>query len=301
MSYKSKEPRYIDIDSNYIKDKFSEDVASLLSIISCIDQNLKPLNLLFMSKDEFVKLKTLQDNQYIYWLEIIERVFIVAITSLLRQKKWFEAILIGIMNKNSYLFASSLRGLIESSADSYDTLVKVPLTLSTVFNKIKLALNLQASDMNLVEDLENSLIHYTHAQKLESALRKTAPIEFQAKQAREYLEAIKHDNEHIITLYSHLCQISHPSAFSLSPYIVENEKGLILQNSPVDEDLIDIVLSNYKEEIVKTFIRPGMLALISLKLINMLDYSELKICENELEFLDSSGAMDECNDLINKS
>jgi len=280
------------IDQEFIGKKFSNEVNIYLATINHIENKLKPINLLFMSDEEFLKIKSIKNMQYIYWLEMIERLFIASITTLLRNKKWFNSVLISILNHNFYAFSSSLRCLLESCADSYFTLKNIPDTLCETFAHIKKSLQCEAHKVVLIEDLENLLIHYSHALKLTASEKRIYPDEFSAKQVREYLDCIKHENEDVIILYSKLCQISHPSSISLMPYLFENEKGLILHNRFDDQLFIDELLSSYKETIITTFSRPTLLSLISLKLINMLDYKELCICEKELSFLDNIGVME---------
>jgi hypothetical protein len=280
------------INSEYLIEKFSNEINIYLSVIDDIKKELTPIKLLFMSKDDFSKLKTIEDIQYIYWLELIERLFIASITTLLRNRKWFNSVLISIINNNFYLFCSSLRCLIESSADSYYCLKNIPATISDNFIHIKDSLRGKAHKNILIEELENILIHFSHAQKLSSSEKRKYPPEFNAKQVIEYLECIKHENEDILILYSKLCQVSHPSSISLIPYLIEEEDGLILHDRFEDRFLIDEILREYKDNIIATFSRPVLLSLISLKLINMLDYKELQICDKQLSFLDEIGVME---------
>lgn len=51
---------------------------------------------------------------YMYWLEIIERAHAVSITTVFRNQKWIEGIVVSYLNNNYYSFAANLRGLIES-------------------------------------------------------------------------------------------------------------------------------------------------------------------------------------------
>jgi hypothetical protein len=87
---------------------------SCFNLISEINLKIKPIQYIFISEEEYSTAKDLNDVTYIYWLEIIERCHILALTSLLRNLKWIEALCQAYANNNYYSFSSCLRSLIES-------------------------------------------------------------------------------------------------------------------------------------------------------------------------------------------
>jgi hypothetical protein len=87
----------------------------------------------FMDNEEFCGLmmkKQFAITNAIYTQEILFRSHIAAITTIIRNEKWINGIILGLDNSNYYVFSSSLRGLTEAAADSVYTLQLVPLTIA---------------------------------------------------------------------------------------------------------------------------------------------------------------------------
>ncbi|TGK54259.1 hypothetical protein [Leptospira bouyouniensis] len=290
------------LDEEVLKKIFSNKILNLSKAMDDIFLNFKGIEYSIMPTEEFKKLKKLEEINYITQLEIIERAHIVALSSIFRTRKWIFGIFISYYNKNYYLFASSLRGLIEAIGDSFYTLKKIPLTLATHFYSINLALKGELTNPFYLKDLEDDLIHYTHARKLKGNEKKQLPDYYNAKQTTEYLNEIKDGNESIIDLYSELCQISHPASNSLNSFLFEEDGKLVLHNSEgTDGYLIESLLSKYKDAIGNTISTGLLSSFIVLKLINKFEYPELFIKSEYLGILDKVDLWKECQELIVKS
>jgi hypothetical protein len=152
------------------------------------------------------------------------------------------------------------------------------------------------------EKLENELIHYIHARKLTGKEKKTEPLSHSALLVSEYLKDLKDINSEIEGLYSELCQISHPSFFSLQLFLYENEHGLVFHNeNETNILLINNMLDRYKHSISDVFISVTAGALIILNIINKFDYKELFVDFEWLSLIENSNLWKQCTDLISKS
>lgn len=229
----------------------------------------------FMPTEEFVKIKTMEESQLIYWSEIIQRLHISGATTVLRLKKWYESVDCAYKTKNYYGFCASLRGMLEACSDSFHSIGKVLLPVSEKFSHIKIAIEGDAKKPVLATELEDELIHYMCGRKLSAAEKNKYEDSHKAKQVRHYLDSIK--SESLNSLYSELCQVSHPSAMSLTPFMMVHPKhGLMLHNEFLDEELNETIMVRYQATIYETMEFALWPALCSLKLVNMLGGSLLE-------------------------
>lgn len=163
----------------------------------------------FMPDDEFRELMTedVMRASGVYWKEILYRTHIVCLVSAFKTLRWMESL--DSTFENYYGFCASLRGLLESCADTFYTLRSAPLTLAKDFFVIKEQLGQRASVMTTHAPLEELLLHYIQATKLSSSEARQYPDYFRAKTIKEYVSAM--DDEELDMLYQWLCGISHPA------------------------------------------------------------------------------------------
>ncbi len=152
------------------------------------------------------------ERNQIYVNEILSRFHAASLITLRRNLLWIESIEGSQRNLNLFGFCASLRGFIESSADSSYSLRNAPLNLATYFKQIKSCMDGKMSEQLLeAKDLEDWGIHFLEAGKYQD---KTLNEEhFKAKSTWEYLKAIEWETDlkPIYPLYQKLCQITHPS------------------------------------------------------------------------------------------
>jgi hypothetical protein len=165
----------------------NDSAKQFFSLITEIQSSFKGYQYIFLPIEEYQKATDIYDLQYIYWLEIVERCHIVALTALFRNYKWIEAIFQAYANENFYAFSSCLRSFIESCGDAQHSIKGIPLTLAANFKMIKLALAGQLDFHFDNEKLENELIHYTHGRKLHGDEKKTAPKSHNALHVTDYV------------------------------------------------------------------------------------------------------------------
>ena len=167
----------------------------------------------FASLPEFQALPPHRVAQ-VYWQEMLYRVHWAATSNLLRHQRWFESCRILSVEQPNFLgFCTCLRGLAEGAADASHSLGAVPETLATYYNGICAALRGEATSFLVAEALENMLIHFQYARRLER--NEQAPQAHRAETAAQYISAIDSAANPVKPLYQELCQMTHPAAQSL--------------------------------------------------------------------------------------
>lgn len=159
--------------------------------------------------------------------DILERSHLACLCSAARSMRWLESVAASIQQNNYLSFSASLRGLLESAADSYDLFNHLPSTIvnyGPYFNYIITHEDL--SDLNPKIDLsalESLLIHFSFAEK--QPKNKAIDSNLHAKTNTEYINNFQKNIQAsgALGLYSTLCQITHPATPSLSCFYKELE------------------------------------------------------------------------------
>jgi hypothetical protein len=208
----------------------------------------------FLPNDDFKEIDDVTLAAKIYWEEMLYRTHIVCLLSLFKAARWLESI--NNNNENYYGCCSCLRGLIESCADSFYTLRSVPLTIARDFKVISEIINVSSDVIIDHEKLENSLLHFIQATKLNSTERKKLPAEFVAKQIREYIESIDGCDGEVAKLYSYLCGISYPAYESTQVFLFLHEGVTIVcsDSNQFEIKLVESILDS-SEHIIKSLFR----------------------------------------------
>ncbi|MGP9765448.1 hypothetical protein ACT3UM_06935 [Halomonas sp. AOP13-D3-9] len=258
----------------------TKKLSDLYSSIVELEGYLAKVSYKFTPEEEFLKIRSVEDLQQVYWSEVIQRLHVCGATSLLRLKKWYEAIDCAYKSKNYYGFCASLRGLLEACSDSFYSIGKVIIPISENFSHIKKAIDGEAKKLVLATEVENELIHYIYGRKLSPSERESFEDSHKAKQVRQYLDSIQ--SEQLNDLYSELCQVSHPSLMSFIPFMLETpDQGLLLHNEFIDEELNINLLERHRSTIYETTLFALGPALCSLKLVNLLSGSLLEILHTD--------------------
>jgi hypothetical protein len=158
----------------------------------------------------------MKEAMRVYWTEMLYRVHLAVATSLIRHQRWLAGALQAGLDQNLFPFGSCLRGFIESAADSRHTLIQVPFTLAENSRAIDRALAGLLETGLLIEELEDRLVHYSHARRLTKGEQEQAPAYLRAKPAAEYISAFEGGlREQLREFYGRLCEVTHPAALSV--------------------------------------------------------------------------------------
>jgi hypothetical protein len=194
-----------------------------------------------------------QEANQIYVREIIARFHAAALITLRRNLEWLTSL--EATNADSKLlgFCVSLRGVIESSADSFFSLQYVPQNIARNYALVRSCLHGNvATGMHTFKELEDWGLHFLQAGKYDD---KSLPEEhYKAKQPWEYINAIDSNPffGKVYPLYQKLCQFTHPSRetaylffteieeykWRVGPYDYATMHGELLTMPEVDYDAI---------------------------------------------------------------
>jgi hypothetical protein len=157
--------------------------------------------------------------------EILFRFHAASVITLRRNLLWMESIEGSQRNANLFAFCASLRGLIESSADSFYSLQYVPQNLATYFKTIKSCVEgKELQRIYTFKELEDWGLHFMEAGKYQD--KTLNEDHYKAKSTWEYLKSIESERalKQVYPLYQKLCQITHPSRETTYLFFRETRK-----------------------------------------------------------------------------
>lgn len=251
---------------------FSKNMAAYADVLHTINAQGYKYSYRFIDDSEFIKLipNNLREANKVYVQELLFRCHIAAITTLFRNEKWMQGMKSALEDNNFFAFCASLRGLVESAADSKYCLIHIPGTLRDHFTPFSSALQ-GTFDAGLVvcEQLEDKLIHYSHGKKQHK--KSTKPKSHFAKTAQEYLKFLDHpDSTDVRDLYAELCEVTHPAEKTVSIFVTresEISQDYII-NKELDGYFIKDLLDRYNKSFVNVFQVSFNSALLSLYALN---------------------------------
>lgn len=180
----------------------------------------KPIPYEFMPNEDWRKLahKDVASANRVFVEELLYRTHIAATTSLVRAFRWAEGCATAYADQLYLPFCSSCRGLLEAVSDAGYTLRAVPAALATNFQTLELSLRGRVNTLINAAELENSLVHYTEARRLDKIEKKELPESFQPQQAKKYIEETleKYEPFGFTDWYSELCETTHPASDSVT-------------------------------------------------------------------------------------
>lgn len=209
--------------------------------------------------------------QSVYLLGILERCHLACITSLARTSRWLSSTIRSVDDDNVLSFSSSLRGLLESSSDSFHLMQNLSPTLESAYKYIYIALNYPKDIQNgwlSFESIENLLIHYAYAKHWKKG--EVPPLHHQNRSNTEYIRCLESFGvSSLLDLYSELCQLTHPASPSVFCFVDEKEKNLTF-NPNRDSLVINDILSRYQSSILGLIQYPLNSTLMTLALLHRL-------------------------------
>ena len=219
-----------------IREMLPPDLLSAYKSLHSLRQSNDEWRYDFMADDKFRELMTEDAVQAsaVYWKEMLFRAHIVCLVSAFKTLRWMESL--DSTFENYYGFCASLRGLLESCADTFYTLRSVPLTLAKDFFVIKEQIGQRSGTLTTHAPLEDLLIHYIQATKLSQSQAKQYPDSFKAKTIREYVSAM--DDEELNGLYQRLCGVSHPAYEATKMVLFLHEGQTIVCNDSFDMEKV---------------------------------------------------------------
>lgn len=211
----------------------------------------------------------------VYWREMLYRCHFSGVASILRTRRWFCAISDAIRNENALSFAASLRGCMESSADAMASLGKVPRALARLHPDIEEALSGSCDRFEACEELEDELIHFSHARFVRRNEEQDVPRTHKARKSHDYLRALVEQGvPNVEDLYRTLSDLAHPAASTVFLWLTfSDNSGRLCTNR--ESAVIQEILQAHESillELAMFGFNPGILLL---RLLNEFSMHEL--------------------------
>lgn len=189
-----------------------------------------------------------QEWQKVYWLEILYRAHFAAYTSLLRTSRWLSAMFAASDANNYTAFLAAYRGCLEAAADSYDTFEHIPMWLADLSTVIKEIIEKRTDLPYIFKDLEDKLIHFTHARYVTKG--EVVADTIRVKQTKQYLQKLIDTGlPEVDECYRELCDVTHPGIGSVRCYaeVGETDTGTWYRlRADLDQHLIGHFCTNYQ-------------------------------------------------------
>lgn len=201
-----------------------------------------------------------------YWLEIFYRCHMSSYSGLKRLLDWVS--IIEQSSENFISYCSGLRGLMECAGDTYDGLSAIAITLGENKQVIKMAINGLQNEIVINQDLEDKLIHFTHASK---EYAQTTKIKNHIpKKPYEYVRALENGSTmKFYEYYSFLCELTHPAGTSLGYNFDENDKNELFFNPSKDKTLVANSFLRDKDMIIEILMKGFNPITLLIKTINL--------------------------------
>lgn len=258
---------------------FNQDAARFVEMIDRLGLAHSEIHYTIMASDEYKQIikndpaKGLQ----IYWYEILARAHLTALTGILRSRRWLSAVVSATRDKNLLAFVSAFRGLIESAADTSSALQVIPLKLAHCYSQIIAALSGKLDKtIFFSSEMEDALIHFSHARRLSKAEQKKAPPSHKARQVYKYRQILKEGQvTNVDECYSVLCDLTHPGASSVWMWLNSVDGIEITLSAHQDESIISRLLQQYRTMMVELLMFAFNPAIITLNILNYFPIKDL--------------------------
>ncbi|NDV51357.1 hypothetical protein [Salipiger sp. PrR003] len=225
----------------------------------------------FWSESEFLEVaqKDMDRAGIQYWREILDRAHFASATSIIRTVNWVRAISHSFEDSNFLSFMSSVRALTEFSGDAVHSLNPVPLTIAENSSAISRMLRGGSTTFVTSTDLEDSLIHFTHARKLKKG--DATAESHRAEQTHVYVKSLEPYAPKIYEMYMVLCGYAHPAAQSVGAHMRPlNENDWSLTVDP-GKDLISSFIEEWRSQFSELPMLATNQALCTLKVLSVID------------------------------
>lgn len=240
----------------------------------------------FMDVLDFINLM-LEDipmSMQIYWTELLQRLHLVSVTTLMRNEKWMQGIWFGIEINNYIVFAAALRGYLEAFSDSYYSTNFKFIDIAENFPNINKALKGKLDRPLLCNEFEESLIHFYSASK--NANYRTYNVEWlKPLTSRKYINGFDLPGAELRhQLYSELCEVVHPASPSVKCFTIEKDTSTsnIIQMAPNrDNELIEAILNKYSDLLKLIFRISNAIPIANLKTLNR--FNDPSLCAAYIE------------------
>lgn len=250
-----------------------------LALRVIVDLSRSPVSYKFMNLDEFECLfrSSRERSNQILFRELLMRAHIATATSLTKAVRWMQGAALAYDQLQFLPFCSSVRGLLESVADASVALSNVPNGLAEYHVMVKRALSGELSDLVDISIVEQPLVHYTEARRLNKDEKRILPKEMKAEESRSYIESYleRFPPGGYLEFYYRLCEYVHPASSGVTYMLQLKEDGRLQLMVDSDSLLLESMLGSDGVRIRSMFQLQANISLITLKCLMEFDMPEL--------------------------
>jgi hypothetical protein len=201
-------------------------------------------------------------------LELVDKAHLAAVASLIRTKRWADAVCVTYEANNFPAWVGSARGLLESTGDILDGLLNVAATLAMNHRSIAECLAGRQSQFYDYSHLEKMLDHFVHASWMR--VKKGEQNIGKAKDNVDYVALLQSVNPQAIPLYHRMCSVAHPSSASIS-YLYDlgaGKQGRLKLNPANDAEAINKLSQEFPDALRDMLIMSCNPPLLTLRVLH---------------------------------
>lgn len=234
----------------------------------------------FVPNDVFAKITNVRRIQQIYWQEMFLRAHWAAMLNLLRHARWQSGCVAAYQGSGNFLsFSANLRGLIEAALDASYSLSRFPITIAENCANVQAALRCEFDGLVIATEMEDLLIHFIYARKLNSHDQLTVPTSHKALEPKDYRNRINLPAEHrerFIKVYDELCGLCHPTAIGLGEFWETLPTGAIRITGVDDRAAIRRLSDEHRDSIHFALSLSVTTSALCLRTMNLFDFLEVR-------------------------
>jgi hypothetical protein len=261
-----------------VYDTLGEHGAVFYALVERVSEALPCTMYTFLENDILLAMSPIEANHQ-YWYEMMERAHLAAATGLLRNRQWLRSVSLELAANNYFGFCAALRGFLEASSDMYYSLKSVPSTLVNQLAEIHCCLSRSPKVTGLFtcKELEDILIHYTHARRPKPG--EALPKLHQRLANRNYIDSLQGAKDGpVAVLYGALCEITHPASSSVECFITPGDDPVyIVLAKSLDYWLIRHLCQEHNDAFPVLFELASNPALVILAMINRMPLHDLRV------------------------
>lgn len=221
-------------------------------------------------------------------LELLNHAHFAAVATMVRAYRWAQGCLNAYSQDLFLPFCASARGLLEAVGDSHDVLPIVPLVLAENHVDIKKAL---VAEMPLgaldTEKIEEILLHFSHARRLDKTEKHSSPDYLAAKLPSSYTKPLEDfPPGNFYAWYQELCEFAHPASDSVCYMLVPNDKDCFELQPSVDRERILAHISDHQDQLTELLRLSQVPAIVMLRVLSHIGPTEL--CVRTINQIDIS-------------
>ncbi len=214
-----------------------------------------PVRYEYLADDDFSELlrKDIVAGVRVQVTELLYHAHFASVATIVRAYRWAEGCL-AAYSQDLYLpFCASARGLLEAVGDSFDALVRMPLTFADASKSIKAGLaGTSGPILFKYDEVEAVLLHFSHARRLSKEEKAALPEYAKARDPKAYTQPLEaHGPGGFYNWYQELCELAHPASDSVCYMLVPEEDGQVSFHPSIDHERLAAHVDQNRERLAE--------------------------------------------------